>query len=516
MESRQLLSAGQLDPTFGGDGVVTVDGGMLAAEDVVAEPNGAVTVFADDDRYRTPRLARYRADGTLDMSFGANGFAAVNTGDPSGASAQSLLRLEDGRYVVAGRLIGSGRSFYVARFRADGTPDPSFGNGGLVRFKTDGGPTGRLTLAARPDGKLVVVATQGYDVEDAQDLLVLQLKLNGRIDKSFGDKGYVRRDFGGTEEAWDAVLQADGKLLIGVTRYNVPPGQPWRVDRTMLWRLNADGSDDSSFGNGGLVDQDLGGTEGSIQGVAVGLDGSILAISIRFPEDRSGLTTVLNKYDATGAADTGFGGGDGEIQVSSGMTGVGGMLVQPDGRILVAGGEVEPGHQAGRGPSDMMVRRFNADGTVDATYGTGGATRTPVGDSSDSIRAAALSQSGHLIVAGTTFGDEQDVVIARYEGGAGSGGSRFATLRRGHDQQAAYTGRKQRSPKRRAMELAQKQREQAERAEKLASLVAVAPPPVAAPEVLRLLVNATVAGGATDGVFAALRVGESLFDDARG
>jgi hypothetical protein len=126
---------------------------------------------------------------------------------------------------------------------------------------------------------------------------------------------------------------------------------------------------------------------------------------------------------------------------------------------------VKDGYQPGSGPSLFAAWRFNPDGSADTGYGDHGIARVAVATNSDLAWSAALQPDGDLVLAGTSFGDVfgQDLALVRLRGDRGAAGSRHATLRRGIDQQAEYTGKSpshhHRSPKRRAMEEAARQRQ---------------------------------------------------------
>jgi uncharacterized delta-60 repeat protein len=168
----------------------------------------------------------------------------------------------------------------------------------------------------------------------------------------------------------------------------------------------------------------------------------------------------LIRYNSNGTRDTSFGsGGKVELTVKPDFT-FADLLVQPDGKLLLTGG------LAGgkNGNSGLFSQRRNSDGTLDATYGTGGTTRVALGPSFDFGRASALQQDGRVVVVGftaknvsTQTHDSNDLAVVRFDGDAGAAGSKHASLRRGRDQQAEYTGRpagkhRHRSPKQRARE----------------------------------------------------------------
>jgi uncharacterized delta-60 repeat protein len=191
-------------------------------------------------------LARYKPNGSLDRSFGSE--AQVRT--PGGGISAVGLQ-PDGRIVVAGSFFHyeSGQlhtAFAVARYLSNGTPDPSFGSGGLVTTPTGGGAR---ALPLQPDGKIIVA---GSSKEGSQTLFALvRYQENGSLDPSFGVGGIVTTGFRSLEGATAVLLQGDGKIVVvgagGTQRYGFA-----------LARFTPNGSLDSSFGSGGKVRTNFG------------------------------------------------------------------------------------------------------------------------------------------------------------------------------------------------------------------------------------------------------------------
>src|SRR6185369_10994892 len=80
------------------------------------------------------------------------------------------------------------------------------------------------------------------------------------------------------------------------------------------------------------------------------------------------------------------------------------IVRQPDGKLVV-GGSTSPGSNR-----DGFLARYNTDGTLDATFGTGGIVRIDVSNQYDDMRALALQADGKLVLAGTNL---SDFVLAR-------------------------------------------------------------------------------------------------------
>jgi uncharacterized delta-60 repeat protein len=162
MCAARLTGAGLPDPSFGGSGVVLAGFGPAAwANDVAIDPTGAVTIAGSRLESATSTksfvaLARFLADGSPDASFDRDGRVVTTDQEFGGFSrtgvAEAIVHDDSGRLLLAGYKRTS--QWVVARYRADGSLDPSFGEGGDVTTLT--GNAAARAIAAR--GPRVVVA----------------------------------------------------------------------------------------------------------------------------------------------------------------------------------------------------------------------------------------------------------------------------------------------------------------------------------------------------------------------
>jgi uncharacterized delta-60 repeat protein len=480
LENRQLLSAGQLDASFGDGGKVVTNLGLGGGNGVAVQADGRIVVSAYSDDRSHVNLVRYNADGSIDATFGSGGVVTANFDGNDVSDVDSMVVQADGKLVLAGRYTaGHVYGQLVARFNADGSLDTSFGKGGsitLAGFDETADPSlsgpvwtaGRAILATQVDGGIVLSVVRGGNATDALDLTVYRFTQAGQLDTTFGGgDGIASVNLGTVESPSDMAIQADGKIVVLADGYTIDRtggGIEGIARSAYVIRLNADGSLDATFGRGGVVTENTRSEQIRSTKLAIGMDGKILMIgeNVSFHTNRGTDDKFLIRYNSNGTRDTSFGsGGKVELTVKPDFT-FADLLVQPDGKLLLTGG------LAGgkNGNSGLFSQRRNGDGTLDATYGTGGTTRVAVGPSFDFGRASALQQDGRVVVVGftaknvsTQTHDSNDVVVARFDGDAGAAGSKHASLRRGRDQQAEYTGRpagkhRHRSPKQRAREAA--------------------------------------------------------------
>jgi len=239
---------------------------------------------------------------------------------------------------------------------------------------------------------------------------------SGALDPSFGTGGKVTTDFGGTIDYVRAVVvQPDGKL--------VAAGQSNVHGRTdfALARFFTNGTLDPSFGTGGKVVTDFAGSDDGVMGVALQADGKIVAGGWAVVNNvSSSLTSVgrsnfaLARYNSNGTLDTTFGTG-GKITTAVGNYHAQGVAVgiEPDGKIVLAGSAI--GADFGW---DFAVARYNSNGTLDSSFGTNGTVTTFFGTdpffSYAFAGSLAIQRDGKIIVAGFAQFDNYEFALARY------------------------------------------------------------------------------------------------------
>ncbi len=238
----RLNPNGSLDTTFSGDGKLIFSWGALSrAQAVLVLPNGRILLagFSGPEGGNI-QVARLKANGTLDATFGTGGKAPVDFGGDDFGLA--MARQANGRILVAGRSSVAGA--VVARLRPNGTLDPDFDGDGRVTLP--GGGIARAVLV-QPDRKIVVAG----NASGSQTMTVTRLQPNGSLDTMFDGDGTATIDFGPTSDlANAAVLQPDGKIVVA--------GYTQADEDVAVARLNADGSPDATFGAAGKATVDFG------------------------------------------------------------------------------------------------------------------------------------------------------------------------------------------------------------------------------------------------------------------
>src|SRR5262249_36256910 len=173
-------------------------------------------------------LARYTPAGTLDSSFGTGGKILRDTG-LSLTSVKAVTIQSDAKIVLAAQQDVNATGPIVARFNADGTPDIGFGAGGRVSTPlTAGSFLGAMRLAQQADGKILLVGTKFFG---PQGHVLIRSNPEGSLDAGFGMAGIALGDLGTGLNATELglTLQPDGKIVVvgsisdnfAVVRYTV-------------------------------------------------------------------------------------------------------------------------------------------------------------------------------------------------------------------------------------------------------------------------------------------------------
>jgi uncharacterized delta-60 repeat protein len=221
----------------------------------------------------------------------------------------------------------------------------------------------------------------------------------GDLDPSFGQGGRIFVNMDSDSEAATALLQqSDGKLLLGRAT-NILSAT--KVDLSVA-RLNPDGTPDRSFGSNGLASTDLPGITASTLLVVQQDAGSIVVAGPAWKDDNPGRGFVaIVRYRADGRLDSTFGSA-GFVQAGFGpvSAAIKSLVVQSDGRLVVAG-YVE----TTTGVQDTAFARFNADGSIDATFGKNGTLIVDLEGSGNSDGAYEVMRrsGGGLLAAVATY-----------------------------------------------------------------------------------------------------------------
>jgi uncharacterized delta-60 repeat protein/uncharacterized repeat protein (TIGR01451 family) len=287
---------------------------------------------------------------------------------------------------------------------APGDLDPTFGSGGLVTTDVAGADEEAFLVFVQDNGKIL---TGGIAAAGANDQVALvRYNADGSLDTGFGTGGKVVTDFSGTGTSSDdpdaLFVLGDGKILVPVTT-NVAGSNDFG-----LARYNSDGSLDTNFGTNGLVTTDFSGSGSSdnVRGAVLQENGQVVLggfTSAGGPSD-----FALVRYNPDGSLDTGFGSGGKVTTDLSGSDFAEGIALQGDGKIILVGDA---------GTNDFGLVRYNPDGSLDTSFGTGGKVITDFSGSgsNDFGSDVAIQADGKVVLVGISdAGGTRDLAMVRY------------------------------------------------------------------------------------------------------
>lgn len=280
---------------------------------------------------------------------------------------------------------------------ADGDLDPTFGNGGKITTAFSNYFDFTSSIAIQTDGKIVAAGTAGTDFG------IARYNPDGSLDSTFGTGGKVTASF---FQASAVVIQTDGKIVA------VGHAATTKIEFALA-RYNQNGSLDSTFGTGGKVTTSFFRDDEAFA-ATIQPDGKIVVAGSSFTETSRDI--ALARYNTDGTLDATFGnGGKVTTDFFGNLDEAFGVALQSDGKIVVGGIARRTINGPLRYNDAFGVVRYNTDGSLDSTFGTGGKVATDFFDRNDDAFAMAIQSNGKIVVAGTAMQDTYNkFALARY------------------------------------------------------------------------------------------------------
>ena len=354
-------------------------------------------------------LTKLLANGTLDRSFGHSGMSLI----PLNLQLFDVAKTENDKLLIAGASNGYGA---MVRLQPDGSIDKSFGQDGIVLSPWGVFSGGYMYgVETQSDGKIVAVGrarvlnagtTNPFGGQYEFDFAIARFNPDGSPDTSFNGKGWSTIQLGGYDIARGVAIQPDGKLIVGGWT------SAYGNNDFAAVRLNADGSLDKTFGTSGIVIFSLPNShEYPLGGVTLSATGKFYLGSGSFKVDESSpgeWVGVIARFNADGSLDTTFGtNGLTEIRFPS----ITGELVGVSGYDVLErpdGRLVFTGNiQADGYVEDAFAAQLLPDGSLDPSFGQQGVLVTGLGQSIGSL----LTTDGGVIFGGYSAGPEWKVDV---------------------------------------------------------------------------------------------------------
>jgi len=237
---------------------------------------------------------------------------------------------------------------------------------------------------------------------------------SGSLDPSFGQGGRTLTDFDNSTDIANAIaMQPDGKLVVAGTTYT---NNDFSGEDFALARYNPDGTLDAGFGNNGRVTTDFPGLAADISAILVQPDGKILVAGGAFPLFTFLGNFELARYNPDGSLDASF--GSGGIVTTHFPQGsyASALVLQSDGRIIAAGTDYVNFSSEASSNTDFALARYNIDGSPDIGFGNRGQVLTDFKKLNDDAFAVLVQPDGRIVAVGSARSNltDYDFAAARY------------------------------------------------------------------------------------------------------
>ncbi|MGB0918236.1 MAG: T9SS type A sorting domain-containing protein [Flavobacteriales bacterium] len=402
---------GTLDADFDANGILTLmepGGGFSGAFDVVVQPDQKILVagYLESTTHNVMVIYRLHPDGSFDNSFGTAGMTEIDVnGLP--AECQSIGLLPDGKIVLAGSTSSPTYGMAFSRLNSNGTLDNTFGVNGVAHISVDPTrPNIVSDMLIQEDGKILSVGV----LTDWSEYSVLLARVNtdGTLDNTFSFDGVVTTAVNDEAIGTGVVQGADGRIT--VSGYTKVAGNEFN---SFLVRYNSDGTLDNTFGDNGKLVTNFTSEQDAFLELVMSSGGHVYACG---QIDNGPVTNMLvAKFNPDGSLDNTFSfDGKVETSINGDADRSADLLIQPDGKILVVGSSDNGVNR------DFAMVRYNHDGTLDNTFGSGGMVVTStVGDAQ--FRVVTLQSDLKILAAGSVADLISHMTLARYASGMNVG-----------------------------------------------------------------------------------------------
>jgi uncharacterized delta-60 repeat protein len=312
--------------------------------------------------------------------------------------ARAVAIQPDGRIVVAGYVnFGADRDFLVARFHPDLTLDTSFNGVGWVTTNFDANDEA-FDVVIQTDGKIIAVGHAENNGASRRFLAIARYLPDGTFDSVFS--GYWDLQGGSPfEELFGVALQPDGNVVaVGYHSYAGPP------DILAVRFLKDDGDLDTTFDGDGFAELGIGDTSFASD-VVIARDGNIVVSATGTFAGNDDFVAVRLRPD--GSLDPAFAGGWTSTDVANPDDEATSVAIDVDGNVIVAGTSSD----------DISIVRYRPDGSLDATFDGDGIAIHDIG--TDAGHGMALDSSGNIVVVGEG-GAALDLALTRFDASGGN------------------------------------------------------------------------------------------------
>jgi uncharacterized delta-60 repeat protein len=393
-----------LDSTFGMGGVSIVDlNGYEGIWSSAIQPDGKIVLTGWATRYLNSStditLVRFNSNGIFDSTFNSGNLISVNQSSWEGAYSIIRDSLSGALFVVGRYYNGLTWDFILAKFDSSGVLDNSFGNNGFVT-RDEGGDDRAFSVALQDDGKILIC---GLTTAVGWDFAILRFLPDGSPDSSFGDGGITIKDVAISDDvAYSIKVQEENKIIVCGWTYG-------NGGDFVLMRFNERGMLDNTFGNRGIVITDLYNKYNTSHSVTLSNGGKYIVAGYGYKENKTNTDIIIAKYNNDGSIDSTFGeSGFSFTDINQSDELAWFVATQEDGKIVVTG------YTKSDTSKSVLTIRLNPDGSPDDDFALNGIAVTPVYGIDEEGRTLSIQRDGKILVSGyASNGQNTDIFVLR-------------------------------------------------------------------------------------------------------
>lgn len=337
----------------------------------------------------------------LDSLFGNNGISLTDFGHVEGA--WSIINTSENKIVASGwskYAESYPEDILLMRFNNNGSIDTTFRSGYTI---TIGNSTWESAYSSiiQKDGK-ILVGGRFYNGLD-WDFILARFYEDGNLDSTFANNGFAIVNVSSDDRAFSIDLQNDGKIVVAgfvkITNWDLA-----------VLRFQSSGLIDSTFGNNGIVIKDIDGDVDVAFSVKVQSNGKIIACGWTF--SNASWNFLLIRFNSDGSLDQNFGANGIVItDIDNVYNTSHSIVIQADGKYVVAGYRF----YQDRTDTDILLARYNIDGSIDQSFGLNGIVTTDINENEDFAWDLLIQHDTKIVVTGySKSSSSKSIVTLRY------------------------------------------------------------------------------------------------------
>ncbi len=417
LASATLAQNISLDMTYGTAGYASGQANNNFINDAIIQADGKVVVAGPLDFNTEFYVSRHNVDGSYDTTFNGTGFLINESVPNSKEEIYDIIIQADGKLIISGQadvnpsLFGVRNDALMVRINTDGTLDSSFGNNGYVKIDLGSEDDFMGDVAVASDGSIYAIGQTQPPASDDDIAVLLKYTATGILDSGWGTSGMVPVAIS-NEVVFSALrILADGSIVIG----GVEEISSTDTDFVIV-KYNADGTLATGFGTGGIVRTDFNSTFDNLNNLLIKSTGEIVALGNSGGNGQVAGLAIAQYDSSTGQLDLTFD-TDGKIVIPINSSGYGvhfGRQIKEtsDGGLFAIAQTIANNNY------DFNITRLNSDGSAVTAFGNNGQFLVADAARQDYARNILLQDDGKIIIAGmrtSSTSTSRRVFLARFQ-----------------------------------------------------------------------------------------------------